>query len=176
MSGKVKAAEPLTAAPDAAEKITSATVRGVEQSGAAVGESFSTAAAGVEKTQAKVKEGVERAMKTAEELMSFSQGNFEAVVKSGQIWVSGVQDLSKQVAASAQASFDETLNTFKAMTSAKSLKDAFDLQAGLARSSVEKAISETGRLTDASVRLAEQTFAPITARVTLAVEKFAKVV
>ena len=56
----------------------------------------------------------------------------------------------------------------------KSLKDAIDLQASLARSTVEKTVAEASRLTDASVKLAEQTLAPLTARVTLAVEKFAE--
>lgn len=115
-------------------------------------------------------------MKTAEELVAFSQGNFEAFLKSGQVWAAGMQDLSKQMAATAQANLDETMSAFKAMTTAKSLKDAFDLQAGLARSTMEKTLAETGRLTDASFKLTEQAMAPITARVTLAVEKFAKTV
>ena len=42
-------------------------------------------------------------MKTAEELMAFSQGNLEAMVKSGQIWAAGVQDIGKLMAATAQA-------------------------------------------------------------------------
>lgn len=134
------------------------------------------AAASVENTQVKVKQGMEKAMKTAEELVAFGQGNVEAFMKSGQIWAAGVQDLSKHVAATAQANFDETMNTFKAMSSVKSLKDAFELQAGLARSAMEKTLAESGRLTDASLKLTEQTLAPITARVTLAVEKFAKTV
>jgi phasin family protein len=116
----------------------------------------------------------EKAMKTAEELMAFSQGNLEAMVRSGQIWASGMQDLGKQMAATAQASFDETMSTFKALTSAKSLKDAFDLQATLARTTLEKTLAESGKLTDASMKLTEQTLAPLTARVTLAMEKFAK--
>ena len=132
------------------------------------------AAAGFTETQAKVKEGMEKAMKTAEELVSFGQGNLEALLKSGQIWAAGMQDLSKQVAATAQASFDETMSTFKAMTRVKSLKDAMDLQASLARSTMEKTLAESGKLTDASFKLTEQAIAPITARVTLAVEKFAK--
>ena len=45
-----------------------------------------------------------------------------------------LQELGKQIAANAQASFDETMSTFKALTSVKSVKDAFDLQASLARS------------------------------------------
>ena len=132
------------------------------------------ATAGFADTQAKVKEGMEKAMKTAEELMSFSQGNLEAMVKSGQIWAAGVQDIGKQIAANAQASFDETVSTFKALSSAKSLKDAFDLQASLARSTLEKTVAELGKLTDASMKLTEQTLAPLTARVNLAMEKFGK--
>jgi hypothetical protein len=58
----------------------------------------------------------------------------------------------------------------------KSLKDAFDLQASLARSTMEKTLAESGKLTDASMKLTEQTLAPLTARVSLAVEKFAKTV
>ena len=84
-------------------------------------------------------------MKTAEELVAFGQGNFEAIVKSGQIWASGVQDIGKQMAANAQASFDDTMSTFKAISSVKSLKDAFDLQASLARSTMEKTLTEFGQ-------------------------------
>ena len=113
-------------------------------------------------------------MQTAEEMMSFGQGNLEAVMKSGQIWASGVQDLSRQMAASAKASFDETMATFKALAGVKSFKEAVELQSSLARSSVEKAVAETGKLTDASMKLAEQAAAPLTARVNLAVETFGK--
>lgn len=148
--------------------------KSAEQTIGALKNGMEQAAAGFEKTQARVKEGVEKAMKTAEEFVAFGQGNLEAMMKSGQIWASGVQDLSKQVAATAQASFEETLSTFKAMASVKSLKDAIDLQTSFARSTMEKAVSESGRLTDASFKLTEQALAPITARVTLAVETFGK--
>ncbi len=113
-------------------------------------------------------------MKTAEEFVTFSQGNMEALMKSGQIWVTGVQDLSKHVAAAAQASMEESLSTFKAMTSVKSLKEAFDLQTAFARSAMEKTVTESSKLSDASFKLTEQALAPITARVTVAVEKFSK--
>jgi phasin family protein len=129
--------------------------------------------AGFEATQAKMKEGVVKAVKTAEDLVAFNQGNIEAFVKSSQIWTTGVQDLSKQFAASAKASLDESISAFKALTSVKSLKDAFELQSSFARSALEKSLAESGKLTDASFKLTEQALAPITARVTVAVEKFA---
>ena len=148
--------------------------KGIEATVSNLKEGMTKAAAGFTETQAKMKEGMEKAMKTAEEFVAFGQGNLEALLKSGQIWAAGVQDLSKQMAATAQASFDETMSTFKAMTSVKSLKDAMDLQASLARSTLEKTLAESGKLTDASFKLTEQAIAPITARVSLAVEKFAK--
>jgi phasin family protein len=150
--------------------------KGFEQTMATLKDGMGTATAGFEKTQAQVKANMEKAMKTAEEMMAFSQGNVEAAVKSGQIWAAGVQDLSKQMSASAQASFEETVSTFKALAAVKSLKDAVELQSSYTRATLEKAMAETGKLTDASLKLAEQAMAPLTARVTLAVEKFAKAV
>ena len=127
-----------------------------------------------EKTQIATTANMEKAMKTAEDLVSFGQGNIEAFTKASQIWAAGVQELGKQVAATAQAQMDQSVATFKALAGVKSFKEAVDLQSSLARSSVEKAVAETGKLTDASLKLAEQAMAPLTARVTLAVEKFGR--
>jgi phasin family protein len=171
MNVKSKTTEAVTGASNAA--VASAN-RNVDQTVTTLKDGMAQATAGFEKTQAKVKEGLEQVMKTAEELVQFSQGNVEAFVKSGQIWAEGVQSISKQVATSAQTSVEQNLSTLRALTNVRSVKEAIDLQANLARSSVEKAISDSGRLADASVKLAERALAPLTARVTLAVEKFAK--
>ncbi len=162
------------AAEDVATTAAASADKGIDATVSTLKDGMTQAAAGFSETQAKMKEGVQKAMKSAEELMAFSQGNIEAFMKSSQIWTSGMQDLSRQMAATAQASFEETMSTFKALSGTKSLKDAVDLQTSLARSAMEKTVSESGRLTDASFKLAEQALAPITARVTMAVEKFAK--
>jgi len=135
-----------------------------------------SATSSLEAPQLQFQEGITKTMKTAEEVVAFSQGNVEALIKSGQIWTAGLQDLSKQVAASAQASYEEALAAFKAMTSVKSLKEAVDLQVGFARSAMEKGMTESSKYTDASFKLAEQAIAPISSRMTLAVEKFGKTV
>jgi phasin family protein len=110
--------------------------------------------------------------KTTAEITSFSQGNVEAIMKSGQVWAAGCQAISKTMAAAAQAHLDQNMATWKALISVKSLKEAMDLRASLPHTSFETAFAETGKLTDASMKLVEQTMAPITERVTLAVEKF----
>lgn len=127
------------------------------------------------KTQAEVTGYMEKAMKSAEEMVSFGQGNLEAMMKSSQILATGLQDLSKHIAASAQAHIDESVANFKALSSVKSVKEAMDLHTNMTKAMIEKSLAETGKITDASMKLAEQAIAPLTARVTLATEKFGKV-
>ena len=164
---KAKIAEMSSTVEQATDKNINLTVSSLK-------DGVAKATAGFEATQAKMKEGVEKAMKTAEELVAFSKGNMEAMVKSSQIWATGMQDLSKHMAAAAQASMDQSMSAFKALTAVKSLKDAFELQSSFARSAMEKSMTESSKITDASMKLTEQAMAPITARVTVAVEKFAK--
>ena len=148
--------------------------KGFDETVTALKQGMSGAAAGFEKTQADVKDKMEKAMKTVEEVVSFGQGNLEAAMKSGQILAAGMQDLGKGMAASAQAQLDQTMATWKAMAGVKSLKDAFDLQSSLTRSAMEAFMAESGKMTDASLKLTEQAMAPLAARVSVAVEKFGR--
>jgi len=161
----------MTEVTQAAEQATNQTI---DASVTNLNDGIAKATAGFEATQVKMKEGMEKAMKTAEELVAFNQGNVEAIVKSSQIWASGVQDLSKHFAAAAQASMDQSMAAFRALTSVRSLKDAIELQTSFARSALEKTMAESGKLTEASFKLTEQALAPITARVSVAAEKLAK--
>lgn len=110
--------------------------------------------------------------KTTEQITSFSQGNVEAIMRSGQVWAAGCQAMSKTMAAAAQAHLSQTMTNWKALISVRSLKEAMDLRANVTHTSFETTFAETRKFTDASMRLAEQTMAPITERITLAVEKF----
>ena len=111
---------------------------------------------------------VDNLTKTTEKIMSYNQGNVEAIMKSGQVWVAGWQDIAKLMAGTAQAHLDQTMSTWKALASVKSLQEATDLRASLPHTSFEAAFAETGRLTDASIKLVEQAMAPIMERITLA--------
>jgi phasin family protein len=156
------------------EHTTGETVKGFDKSLQAVREGIEKATKGIETSQLKLKEGVEKAVKTSEEILSFSQGNMEAIIKASQIYSAGIQDLSKYFAASGKASFEESVAFTKSMMGVKSIKEAVDLQTGFTKSSIEKAVSETNKLADATVKLTEQSIAPLTARVALAVETFGK--
>jgi phasin family protein len=128
----------------------------------------------VGKSQAQFQDSFRTTAKQAEEFVSLGQGNFEAVVKATQVWTAGVQDLAKQVAASAQASVEEAVATAKALSSVKSPQEALELQTKLIQSSLEKTLAEASRIGEASLKLFQDTVAPLSARATLAVEKATK--
>ena len=111
-------------------------------------------------------------MKTPHDIVAFGQGNVEALVKSGQILATGMQDLTKQFAATAQASMEEAMSTFRAMSGIRTFQQAIELQTTLARTVVEKAVSQTSQVADTSIKLASDAIAPIAGRMTLAVESF----
>jgi phasin family protein len=118
--------------------------------------------------------GTKTMIKSTEDFVAFGQANVEAFVKSGQIWAAGVQELMKQFATATKVSFDESASAFKAISSAKSITEAMDLQSKFASSTVAKTLAESNKFIDASIKLTEQTLAPISARVTGAVETFGK--
>jgi phasin family protein len=125
----------------------------------------------VDKGQAQIHEGLRTTEKKAEEYMSAGHVTSDAVMKATQVWTAGVQDLAKQVAASAQSSLDEALATFKALLSVNSPQEALELETKAARSALERTLAESSRIGDTSIKLFEQTLAPLAARASQAVEK-----
>ena len=158
----------------AGDKVTGMTAKGFDTTLTSMKEGMDKASKGMETSQLKIKEGVEKAMKTAEEMISFSQGNIEAMMKSSQIYAAGFQDIAKRFAASNKAALEESVSFTKSLMGVKSVKEAVELQSDFARSSIEKLVAETNQMTDASVRLAEEAVQPLTARMGMAVQTFGK--
>ena len=133
------------------------------------------ATAGIQQAQTAIQDGMQKMIKGTEEMVSFSQGNIEALARSSQILAAGLQDLSQTVAASAKTSLEEMVGTYKAISSVKSFKDLFDLQSSLMRSAMERAVAQTGQLTETAIKLSERAFDPISARITIATDKLSRI-
>jgi hypothetical protein len=153
---------------------TTAAAAGAAQAKKVADDSAATARATMEKGMEQVTKTAEGFFKAAEEAAEFGRGNLEAVTKAAQLYAVGVQDIGKQVFAVSQALADHALESAKALAAVKSLKEAADIQAAFAKASMERSMSEAAKLQEASFKLAETAFAPLTARMTLAVEKFGK--
>ena len=112
--------------------------------------------------------------KASEQAAEFGRGNVEALAKSAQAYVSGMQDLSRQSMAMVQGLTDQALEGAKALSGVRSLKEAVEIQAGLARAAFERTVSDGTKLQETALKVAEQSFAPLSARMTLAVEKMGR--
>lgn len=132
------------------------------------------ARAAMEKGMEQMTKGAEGFMKAAEEVAEFGRGNVEAVTKAAQTWATGAQDLARQAMALAQGLTDHTLEGAKALAAVKSLNEAAEIQTKYAKAAVEKTVAETAKFQEAVFKLTEASVAPLSARMTVAMEKMAK--
>ncbi len=128
----------------------------------------------MEKGMEQMSKGAEGVMKAVEEATEFGRGNMEAFTKAAQTWTVGAQDLARQMMALAQGMTDQSLESAKALAAVKSLNEAAELQAKFAKAAMEKAVAESAKMQEAVFKLTEQAVAPISARMTIAMEKMAK--
>ena len=117
---------------------------------------------------------MEQASKAAQDFAEFSRGNAETMAQVTQTWMTGTQDLSRQAFSFAQALTEHALEGARALSGVKSLKEAAEIQTTYARGAVDKVMSETAKMQEASFRLAEQVSGPMSQRVSLAMERMGK--
>jgi len=178
-------AETKTQVEKVARIANEATTAGVAESKKMVEEGSARAqklmADGATQARAAMEQGVAQAtksaegmMKAAQEAMEFSRGNLEAMTRATQVYMVGVQDLGKQTFAMLQGLADHAVEGAKALAAVKSLKEATDVQTAFAKAGMERAMSESAKLQEASIKLVESSSAPIAARVSVAFEKASK--
>ena len=162
------AAEAKKFAPEAAAAAATARVRTIVDEGAVGARKM------METSMDQANKTAETLFKAAEEAAEFGRGNVEAFTKATQVYVAGVQDLGRQTFAMVQGLTDHALEGAKALSAVKSLQEAAQVQTTYARAAIEKTVAEGAKLGESALKLAEQAFAPLTARATLAVEKFGR--
>lgn len=125
----------------------------------------------VAEVQVKAKEALDKGAAAFSEYNEFSKGNLEAVVESGKILATGVQSLGTTMVADTKTAFETLTAEVKELASVKSPADFFKLQAAFARRNFDLAVAQTSKNSEAVLKLANEVAAPISGRVSLAVEK-----
>lgn len=125
--------------------------------------------------QDKAKTAYEKGSVAITEANDFAKGNVEAVVESGKILASGLQEMGTAAVADSRAAFESLTAEIKSLASVKSPTEFFQLQSALLRKHFDAAVAQTSKSTEAMLKLANDSVAPLSNRVTLAVEKISKV-
>lgn len=123
---------------------------------------------------AKAKDAYAKGTAAVGEATEFTKGNVEAVVESGKILAEGFKGLGTEYAAEGKKAFETATADLKELTAVKSPTEFFQLQAKILRRNFDSAVSLGSKNTEAAVKLAGDAFAPISTRVSLAMDKISK--
>ncbi len=169
------------AAPKATESVEAAVAAGQETVETVVKASTEAAQKSVEKAVSIGQEQVAAAVKAStdafkgyEDIIVYGKDNVDAVVQANTILVKGVQDINKVVMKLFQDGMEEQMALTKKFMGCKTVTDLVEVQNSVAKNGYSKALDESRKLSDMTVKLAEEAAAPITKRVNVTVEKFSK--
>ena len=115
----------------------------------------------------KAKEAMAKSSKLAEEAVEFNKANVEALVESSKIAAKGFETLGQEGVAFARKSFEDTSAALKGYTGVKSPTEFFKLYAENSKKAFDAAVAQTSKTSELVVKLANESFAPISNRVSV---------
>jgi len=124
--------------------------------------------------QSKAKAAYEKSTETVTEATEFAKGNVEAIVECGKIYAAGVQDLGKSYVEDAKGAYETLTGDLKEIAAIKSPTELFQLQGKIMRRNFDALVAASSKSTEAVLKLANDSIAPLSGRVNLAAEKLSK--
>ncbi|MCL6250855.1 phasin family protein [Altererythrobacter sp. KTW20L] len=128
----------------------------------------------VSEMQSKAQAAYEKGTGMVSEMTDLAKGNVEALVESGKIVATGLQDMGKTYADEAKSAYETISADLKEMASVKSPTELFQLQGKIMRRNFDMLVATGTKGSEGAMKLANEAIAPISARVNLAVEKLSK--
>jgi phasin family protein len=143
--------------------------------------SADTATKGVDKAIAMSKEQVNAAakartqvLKSYEDVVGFGKESIDAVVTANVILMKGLQDLNTQFFDITTFSLEKNVEANKKLFTCKTPEEFFALQNDLVKANYDDVLVEFQKMSNLSVKVADDFFAPIGKQVDAAVEKITK--
>ncbi len=164
----------INAGKEAAKTIENTIDTAVKNGAKAASESLEKAvAASKEQADAAAKASAD-VFKGYEDVIAYNRRNVEALMEVSTIWLKGVQDINKEASALANASFEQGVSATQQILDCKTVEEVIALQSDLAKANYDKAVAESRKISEMSIKLAEKTAAPIAVRVNETVANFSK--
>jgi phasin family protein len=105
------------------------------------------------------------------EMNGLGKGNLEALVESGKILAAGLQDMGKDYVADAKSAFATMSADVKDVAGIRSPAELFKFQGEMLRRNFDAAVATGSKRSEAMVKLANEAFAPLSSRFSIAVDK-----
>lgn len=124
--------------------------------------------------QEKAKSVIEKGSALIGETTEFTKGNVAAVVESGKILASGLQQIGSDAVADTKDVISTIQSDFKELASVKSPTELIEVQNGLLHRNFDRAVAYNSKASETFLKLANDMMAPISGRVSLAMQKVRK--
>ena len=124
--------------------------------------------------QTRAKAAYDRFQAYTGEMTELAKGNVEALVESGKILGAGVQNIARSEVEAAKGAFETATADLKALAAVKSPTELFKLQGEIARRNLDALVARTSKNAEVGMKLANDAFAPISSRMSLAAERLSK--
>ncbi len=111
-----------------------------------------------------LRKGYERSVGVMGEMGELSKKNMEAVAESTKITTKAMEDIGTRYADFSRGTFERGMEAAKSMTSAQSVQEAMEMQAGYAKSFMETYLEEVNALTGRFASMVKDASAPINAQ------------
>ncbi len=116
------------------------------------------------------RETVERSLSTLGQLNDVSKKNLEAVVQSVTAATKGAESIGSQAMTYGRSSLEQGAEAARALTAARSVQEAVELQTNYARTALEGYLNELNRMSETVANSVKESLAPINERATAAME------
>lgn len=113
---------------------------------------------------AKTRETMEKTAKAAEEVTAFSKGNVEAIVESTKITAKGLKSIGEDTMEFSRKSLEDASSVAKKFAAVKTPAELFKLHGDYVRSSFDTLVAQASKNSEAMVKLAGESFQPISNR------------
>ena len=124
--------------------------------------------------QESVAQAQNAALKSYEEIVGIGKDAVEAWVEAGTIFSRGVQDLSTKVMGLAQTAVEQNVSVSKQILTAKTIRDVVDLHTNFSRDQFDRMVTEGSHLSDLSIKLVEESLAPLGQKVNAVIDRLVK--
>jgi len=121
------------------------------------------------------KDQVEKSLAGLNEMNAHSKKNLEAVVASVTAATKGAESLGAQYMAYSKTAVESQVAAAKALSGAKSVQEAVELQTTWAKSAMELYMAEVGKMGETVAAAVKDSMKPLNERVTATVEKLQSV-
>ena len=113
-----------------------------------------------------------KTQKVTEELADLARANVEAIGEAGRVATEGARSIGQNVVAKQRDGYEQAADAIRSLAEAKSPTEYLQLQGDFARASFDRAVAESSKLSESLVKLAGETFQPLSNRATANAERF----